>query len=545
MENEGLTRYDVVVVGGGAAGLNAALMLVRARRSVLVVDGGEPRNAPAAHMHGFLSRDGAAPADLLASGRGEVEHYGGEIVAAQVISARRDGSGFVVELSGGRRAAARRLLLATGLRDELPDVPGLAERWGRDVLHCPYCHGWEVRDEPIGVLAAGPMSVHQALLFRQWSDRITLLLNGSEPPSEEESEKLAARGVDVVPEPVEALEVAGDELTGVRLRNGRVVGLRAVAVASRMVARTELAAGLGLEPAAHPSGGEYLPADENGRTAARGVWVAGNTTDLRATVIASAAAGAGTGAMLNMDLIEEETGRAVAAARDTFSAAAENRTCEVAMGDSRHGVHRGGGDHMSAAEWDERYGEQDRLFSGNPNDVLVAEVAGVQPGQALDVGCGEGGDAIWLATQGWKVTATDISRIAVERGAAAAAEHAPDVAANIAWVRADLADEHPPAGSFDLVSAQYFALKKERGEQPVRALLEAVAPGGRLLYVGHDPAAFPPDAEFDPDEYVQPTDVAKLLDGDWVVETDETRPRTGPGKEDHPHDVVLKARRVR
>ena len=545
MENEVLTRYDVVVVGGGAAGLNAALMLGRARRSVLVVDGGEPRNAPAAHVHGFLSRDGAAPAELLAAGRGEVESYGGEIASGQVISAFREGSGFVVEVSGGRRVVARRLLLATGLRDELPDVPGLAERWGRDVLHCPYCHGWEFRDAPIGVLATGPMSVHQALLFRQWSERITVLLNGSEPPSEEESEKLAARGIEVVAEPVERLEVAGDELTGVRLRGGRVVGLRAVAVASRMVARTELAAGLGLEPAAHPSGGEHLPADENGRTSVQGVWVAGNTTDLRATVITAAAAGANTGAMLNMDLIEEETGRAVAAARHTFSAAAESRTCEVAMGDSRHGMDHGGGDRMSAAEWDERYGEQDRLFSGNPNDVLVAEVAGAQPGQALDVGCGEGGDAIWLAAQGWKVTATDISRVAVERGAAAAAEHAPDVAANIAWVRADLAAEHPPAGSFDLVSAQYFALKKERGEQPVRALLEAVAPGGRLLYVGHDPAAFPPDAEFDPDEYVQPTDVAKLLGDDWQVETDETRPRTGPGKEDHPHDVVLKARRVR
>lgn len=231
-----------------------------------------------------------------------------------------------------------------------------------------------------------------------------------------------------------------------------------------------------------------------------------------------------------MDLIEEETGRAVAAARDAFSAAAESRTCEVAMGDSRHGMNHGGGDRTSAAEWDERYGEQDRLFSGNPNDVLVAEVTGVQPGQALDVGCGEGGDAIWLAAQGWKVTATDISRVAVERGAAAAAEHAPDVAAGIAWVRADLGSEHPPTSSFDLVTAQYFALKKERGEQPVRALLEAVAPGGVLLFVGHDPAAFPPDAEFDPDEYVQPTDVAKLLDDDWAVETDETRPRTGPAR---------------
>ncbi len=545
MENEGLTRYDVVVVGGGAAGLNAALMLGRARRSVLVIDGEQPRNAPSAHMHGFLSRDGEAPADLLAAGRREVSGYGGEISTGQVVSARREGSGFVVETADLRRVSARRLLLATGLRDELPDVPGLAERWGRDVLHCPYCHGWEFRDEPIGVLATSPMSVHQALLFRQWSERITLLLNGSGVPSGEDAEKLAARGIDVVAKPVEELDVVGDELTGVRLAGGRVVALRALAVAPRMVARSEPAAGLGLEPEPHPSGGTYIPSDEMGRTAVSGVWVAGNTTDLRATVIVAAAAGATVGGMINMDLIEEETARAVASARDPFSAAAEARTCEIAMGDSRHGVMHDQEEHMSAAEWDERYGSQERLFSGAANDALVAEVTGMPPGQALDVGCGEGGDAIWLAGQGWEVTAADISRVAVERGAAVAAERAPEVAANIAWVRADLAAEHPPARSFDLVSAQYFALEKERGEEPVRALLAAVAQGGTLLYVGHDPAGFPPDTEFDPAEYVMPADVAKLLDGDWQVEVDETRPRTGPGKEDHPHDVVLRARRVR
>ncbi|MEB3369982.1 FAD-dependent oxidoreductase [Saccharopolyspora mangrovi] len=543
MAEQAVTRYDVVIVGGGAAGLNAALMLGRARRDVLVIDGEEPRNAPAAHMHGFLSRDGAAPAELLAAGRREVTGYGVEIVAGQAVSAVPAGSGFAVELADGRRVSAKRLLLATGLRDELPDVPGVAERWGRDVLHCPYCHGWEFRDEPIGVLATSPMSVHQALLFRQWSDRITVLLNGSEPPTGEEAAKLAARGIEVVPEPVEGLEVVGDSLTGVRLSGGGVVPLRAVAVATRMVARSELAAGLGLEPAAHPSGGQHIPADGNGRTAVPGVWVAGNTGDLRATVIVAAAEGANAGAMINADLVEEETARAVANA--PFSRAAENRTCEVAMGERRHGLLPDDASRASAAEWDQRYGGQDRLFSDDPNDVLVAEVAGMEPGQALDVGCGEGGDAIWLARQGWKVTATDISRVAVERGAAIAADSAAEVAANIAWARADLAVEHPPDSSFDLVNAQYFALKKERGEEPLRALLAAVAPGGTLLYVGHDISAFPPDAEFDPTEYVMPGHVAALLDDDWKVELDEIRPRTGEGKQDHPHDVVLRARRLR
>ena len=162
--------YDAVVIGGGAAGLSAALVLGRARRRVAVVDAGAPRNAPAAHMQGFLSRDGMAPADLLASGRAEVAGYGVELIDGP---GRRDRTpGFTVRLAGGRALAARRLLIATGVRDELPDIAGVRERWGRDLLHCPYCHGWEVRDQPIGVLGTVPGSVQHALLVAQWSDDV-------------------------------------------------------------------------------------------------------------------------------------------------------------------------------------------------------------------------------------------------------------------------------------------------------------------------------------------------------------------------------------
>jgi thioredoxin reductase len=139
-------KYDVVIVGGGAAGLSAGLALSRARRSVLVVDAGTPRNAPAGHVHNYLTRDGIPPAELLAAGRAEVTGYGGEILSGSVNSADPLDDGFQVTLTDGRVLLARRLLVTTGLVDELPDVPGLTERWGRDVLHCPYCHGWEVRD---------------------------------------------------------------------------------------------------------------------------------------------------------------------------------------------------------------------------------------------------------------------------------------------------------------------------------------------------------------------------------------------------------------
>jgi thioredoxin reductase len=132
------TRYDVVVVGGGAAGLSGALVLGRARRRVVVVDAGSPRNAPAAHMQGFLSRDGMPPADFLAAGRAEVTAYGVELIEDQVVGVE---TGFAVRLASGQVLEARRLLIATGVRDELPDIPGARERWGRDLLHCPYCHG--------------------------------------------------------------------------------------------------------------------------------------------------------------------------------------------------------------------------------------------------------------------------------------------------------------------------------------------------------------------------------------------------------------------
>ena len=334
-----MAELDVVVIGGGAAGLSGALMLARARRSVVVVDAGPPRNAPAAGVHGLLGRDGTPPAGLLDRGRAEVRSYGGEIVRGEVETVERDGDRFAVRVAGGGTLRARRLLVTTGLVDELPDVPGLRERWGRDVVHCPYCHGWEVRDRAIGVLATGPMSVHQALLFRQWSADVTLFTHRAPAPDPEQAERLAARGIAVVTGEVAALEVAGDRLTGVRLADGTVIAREVVAVAPRMVARAGLLESLGLRAVEHPSGaGEHVPADPTGRTEVAGVWVAGNVTDLSAQVGTAAAAAAFAAAQINLDLVTEETDAAVAAYRDPFSAQAEARLAELAAGDRRHGL---------------------------------------------------------------------------------------------------------------------------------------------------------------------------------------------------------------
>ena len=312
--------YDVVVVGGGAAGLNGALMLARSRRSVVVIDAGAPRNAPAAGVHGLLARDGMPPAELLEHGRTEVRRYGGQVVSGEVTTVAREDGGFVVTLADGRTVRARRLLVTTGLVDELPDIPGLRARWGRDVVHCPYCHGWEVRDQAIGVLASGPQSMHQALLFRQLSTDV-MYLSHTAPPTVEEAEQLAARGISVVAGEVASLEIAGDRLTGVRLRDGTVVSRQALAVSARMAARAGFLAALGLRPAEHPGGvGEHILADAAGRTEVPGVWVAGNATDLFAQVGTAAAAAAAAAAQINADLVAEETQQAVAAYRNPLGA---------------------------------------------------------------------------------------------------------------------------------------------------------------------------------------------------------------------------------
>ncbi|WP_262849780.1 NAD(P)/FAD-dependent oxidoreductase [Mumia quercus] len=306
--------YDVVVVGGGAAGLNGALMLARSRRSVLVVDAGQPRNAPAEGVHGMLGHDGVPPAELLARGRDEVRRYGAEIVDATVETVTGKEGSFAVTLDDGRTVEARRVLVTTGLVDELPDIEGMRARWGRDVVHCPYCHGWEVRDQPIGVVATGSMAVHQALLFRQLSDDVVLFLNDQPDLPDDDAEQLAARGITVVTGAVAGLQIEDDQITAVRLADGTAVARSVVAVGARTAARVPFLEHLGLSPVEHASGmGAHVAADEVGRTEVPGVWVAGNATDLSAQVGAAAAAGAMAGGQINADLVAEEARAAVEA----------------------------------------------------------------------------------------------------------------------------------------------------------------------------------------------------------------------------------------
>jgi len=306
--------YDVVVIGGGAAGLSGAVALARSRRSVLVVDAGEQRNSPADHVHNFLTRDGTPPAELYAAGRAEAARYGARAEAGKVTSLSRDSELFRAEVNG-RAVTARRLLVATGLHDELPDVPGLAERWGIDVLHCPYCHGWEVRDKRVGILATGPGAVHQALLFRQLTPHVTVLRHTAAPFTAEQAEQLSALGIPVIDGLVARVEAAEGRLTGARLADGRCVALDVLIVAPRFAANADLLAPFGLATAEVSFGGQVfatrIPADPSGATSVPGIYVAGNVADPKAQVITSAAAGMMAGAAINMDLVAEDARHAV------------------------------------------------------------------------------------------------------------------------------------------------------------------------------------------------------------------------------------------
>lgn len=295
--------YDVVVVGGGPAGLNAALVLGRARRRVAVVDAGAPRNAAAAHMQGFISRDGTPPAELLAYARAELSRYDVVLVPARVDTIDE---GFSVRLDDGRALDCRRLLIATGAIDVLPDLPGIRERWGRDLLHCPYCHGWEVRDRPLGVLGTHPGAIQHALLVRQWSDDLVFFSHDLDVV-ESDQRALQSRDIRVVDGPVAGLVVDGDRLVGVQLADGRTIDREALFVRTmNRPAAADVLAGIGCEMDADG----FVVVDAMGRTSIPGVWAAGNVVDPRAQVITSAGAGSAAAIAINADLVQEEVARA-------------------------------------------------------------------------------------------------------------------------------------------------------------------------------------------------------------------------------------------
>jgi thioredoxin reductase len=295
--------YDVVVVGGSWAGLAAAMQLGRARRRVLVVDAGLPRNRFARSSHGFLGQDGRAPAAILETFRAQVLAYPTvRLHAGEAEEARASAdAGFTVELSSGGSVRAARLILATGVVDELPGIPGLAERWGATVLHCPYCHGYEVADGRLGVLATGEKSLHQALLLPDWSADVTLFTNGTTTPDPDQRAALAGRGVRVETRAVHALLGDAPALTGVRLQDGDVVPLDALFTASRTRMASPLAERLGCAFDDGPFG-PIVRTDARKETCVPGIFCAGDAARAPHSATWAAADGATAGISAHQSL---------------------------------------------------------------------------------------------------------------------------------------------------------------------------------------------------------------------------------------------------
>jgi thioredoxin reductase len=514
---------DVAVIGGSAAGLAAALQLGRQRRSVIVIDSGEPRNARAAHMHSYLGYDGVAPSGFAAIIREEVRRYGTEVLDGSVVHVARIGDGrFRLVLVGGHTVVARRVLAATGLVDEPPDIAGLDEHWGRGVIHCPFCHGYEVRDQRIVQIVSHPTGLHPAVLFRQLTERLTLVLHDGVSAEHPELDALRTAGVRVVDDRASRV-IAGDDgrVVAVELASGDRIEADAVAVGARFHPRVDALESLGIARVEHPSGlGDVLHTELTGETSVAGLYAAGNVTDPGQQVLHAAANGSWVAGMIGFSLAREDI--------DATELPTANQ-----------------------ADWDHRY-DGPLIWSGNPNGTLVQEISGLEPGTALDVGAGEGGDAVWLADHGWSVTATDVSQHAVDRIAAIAADQDVPVVA----VRADANARLPFAtAAYDLVTAHYASIPRTPDDRGIDNMLAAVAPGGTLLVVGHDldPMRHPIDTSrqsraFDPDAYVRVDDVVAVIEkcADWRIEIHEKRSRP-PGHASSSHhvdDIVLRARRA-
>lgn len=510
--------HDVVIVGAGPAGLSAALMLGRARRRTLVVDAEAPRNRFAEHMHAVVGFDGSSPADLRHRGRTEAEAYGvafraGRIEAAREVSGAAD-DGLELTLADGARLTTRALVAATGASDRLPAIPGLVERWGRTVLHCPYCDGWEVRDRRIGVLATSPLSLHQIELLRQWSPEVVAFTAAIGDLDVDVRERLRARGIRLVPSPV--VEIVGREgasgdpsaIGAVVTADGARIEVDAVFTGGVLEPHDGFLAGLDLVRADGPVG-SFIAVDAAGSTSHPLVWAAGNVVTPMGNVPLSMGAGSMAGAAANGALV----------ARD--AAAAVNR---------RRG---------HAADWEARYAETDRVWSGRVNpstsDVIAElEASGTAlPGTALDLGCGEGGDALWLAGRGWTVTGIDLSATAITRARHAARAARLDAAT---FVAGEIDDTD--LGTFDLVTASFLHSWDPEFSRIrlLRSALRHVAPGGRLLSVSHVGSAASGDGGHHP-PFATPAEEREALGLDpaeWDVELEEVRDRAASAPDGDP-----------
>lgn len=298
--------WDCIVVGAGAAGLSAALVLGRARRRTLVVDAGAQSNRMAHGIGGLLGHDGREPAGFYAAGRDELAPYPAvELRTGEVVHGERADAAFVLELADGTRETARRVLLATGMDYRHPSVPGIAERWGRSVFHCPFCHGWEVRDRPLGVLDHGASGVHRALLLRMWSDDVTVFADGPAELEDDETQHLRAAGIAVDERRVAELRGPDATLTAVAFADGSERACGGLLVPVTLHQRSALAGQLGTTAAAGPLAADSVEIDAKHNTSVPGLFAAGDLSVAMPSMVNAVAAGSNAAAMIVQSLMSE------------------------------------------------------------------------------------------------------------------------------------------------------------------------------------------------------------------------------------------------
>lgn len=303
--------HQVIIVGGSFAGLSAALQLARARRRVLLVDAGLPRNRFAKTSHGFLGQDGRTPKQIVDDGRRQLAVYPTVSFAeGQALAARRLEPGFALTLADGREHSAQHLILSTGIQDILPSLPGLQERWGHSVVHCPYCHGYELRDLPLGVLGVHANSLHQALLIPDWGPT-TYFSQSLFEPDETQAAQLAARGVKIERTPVVELLGQAPELDGVRLADGRVLPIRGLFTATQTRVASPLAEQLGCAFDEGPTG-QFIRVDELKQTSVPGVFAAGDAATAMGNATLASAAGMMAGVSAHRSLVMAAAGATAA-----------------------------------------------------------------------------------------------------------------------------------------------------------------------------------------------------------------------------------------
>ena len=298
--------HDVIVVGGSYAGLSATIMLARARRDVLVVDAGERRNRFVVHSHGFIGHDGDEAAAIVANARAQIEKYPTVSWARDFAEhARKIDGGFALTLRSGKEVAAKRIVLALGVVDELPNVSGLRERWGKTIFHCPFCHGYELDQGPIGVLATMPSSMHQGLMLPDWGPT-TFFTNGVFDPSAEERAGLAKRGVTIVEDKVESA-TGGDSDIVLHLANGRSHAFRGLFLAPKTRIASALASDLGCELDEGPTG-KLIKTDAMKATTVPGVFACGDAAIAAGSVALAVGDGARAGAAAYASLLMQTPG---------------------------------------------------------------------------------------------------------------------------------------------------------------------------------------------------------------------------------------------